>query len=1199
MYIKTITIQGFKSYKDQAAVDPFSPKHNVVVGRNGSGKSNFFMAIRFVLGDAYEKMSREERAGLLHEGTGKTTTLSAFVEIVFDNSDGRFPTSLPETILRRTIGLKKDEYTLDRKSASKAEVLNLLESAGFSRSNPYYIVPQGRITSLTNMKDTERLDLLKEIAGTSVYENKRQESLKILEETNGKKEKITELLDRIKERLAELQEEQRELKQFQTEDKKRRCLEYTLYQKELEEVDQALARIEDGRRADVDNDNQKRQEFISREQEIKTLETDLADARRRLTTAQRALASSQTDHSDLIRARTELECQLDDARQLEEDGSSRREKWEEELAEVGTRVEEVEAEIEELQPELDEAQRDERRLQQSLDTAQAKLDALYAKQGRSDRFPSVEARDEYLTSEIETLESALEDTEADLEKQRGVVDAMKAKLEEVGQTRREREAEIAESKTTVEDKRLELERLRVEINGKQEQRKNLLKEDGKLEHTVASMRSEKEQADRQLFGTMDRDTNRGLQAVSRIAKSLRLEGVYGPLYSLFEVEDRYKTAVEVTAGNSLFHVVVDHDNTATRILEVMNRENSGRVTFMPLNRLHPQNGNLPSGADAIPMVTRLRFDPAYKLAFEQVFGRTIVCPDLVTCGQYTRSHGVSAITLDGDRVDRKGALTGGYLDTRRSRLDAIRASKTWNAKYEQETARQREIKQAILRLEQEISIATGNVQVAESERKRTMDRAQPLLAEIHGLQREQDRLREAVISAENEVSNLERSLQTLRTKLEAYQDELGAPFEQNLSEVERQQMQELSRQVNSDRDALAKASERRSDLASRRHMLQIELKEDLARRREELENRIGRHDMQITVEAGQPASLGTKENELNALRTSIGELEDTIEEMQSQIEEFTAEISTDAARLEELQTAQMENSRGILKAQKAVERYITKRQTLLTRKDECNKSIRDLGVLPEEAYTKYVNDSSEKLVKLLHKVNDKLKEFSHVNKRAFEQFETFSKQKDDLNKRKKELIASGKSIDQLVESLDQRKDEAIERTFKQVSKYFAEIFERLVPAGRGKLRMQKSIDDITVDQETQSQSQQPNIESYTGVSIEVSFNSKSNEGLRIQQLSGGQKSLVALATVFAIQKCDPAPFYLFDEIDANLDAQYRTAVAAMIHELSDKAQFITTTFRPEMLAQADKFYGVLFNERKVSSIQTIRREDAQDFIENV
>lgn len=131
-----------------------------------------------------------------------------------------------------------------------------------------------------------------------------------------------------------------------------------------------------------------------------------------------------------------------------------------------------------------------------------------------------------------------------------------------------------------------------------------------------------------------------MQAVSRIAKSLRLDGVYGPLYSLFEAEDRYKTAIEVTAGNrqvvslhtkscplmmtmylflhSLFHVVVDHDSTATRILEVMNSENSGRVTFMPLNRLHTQNANLPNATDAISMVSKLRFDPVYRLAFDQV-----------------------------------------------------------------------------------------------------------------------------------------------------------------------------------------------------------------------------------------------------------------------------------------------------------------------------------------------------------------------------------------------------------------------------------------------------------------------------------------------------------------------------------------------------------------------------------------------------
>ena len=127
--------------------------------------------------------------------------VSAYVEIIFDNSDERFPTGKEELVLRRTIGLKKDEYSLDRKNATKADVMNLLESAGFSRSNPYYIVPQGRVTTLTNMKDPERLNLLKEVAGTQVYEARRTESIKIMADTDAKRAKIDELLSYIRERL--------------------------------------------------------------------------------------------------------------------------------------------------------------------------------------------------------------------------------------------------------------------------------------------------------------------------------------------------------------------------------------------------------------------------------------------------------------------------------------------------------------------------------------------------------------------------------------------------------------------------------------------------------------------------------------------------------------------------------------------------------------------------------------------------------------------------------------------------------------------------------------------------------------------------------------------------------------------------------------------------------------------------------------
>jgi structural maintenance of chromosome 3 (chondroitin sulfate proteoglycan 6) len=179
--------------------------------------------------------------------------------------------------------------------------------------------------------------------------------------------------------------------------------------------------------------------------------------------------------------------------------------------------------------------------------------------------------------------------------------------------------------------------------------------------------------------------------------------------------------------------------------------------------------------------------------------------------------------------------------------------------------------------------------------------------------------------------------------------------------------------------------------------------------------------------------------------------------------------------------------------------------------------------------------------------------------------------------------------------LDERKNLAITQTFKQVAQHFKEIWSEIVPEGLGELVM------IERNQEEFSQSQSnETVERYTGISLNVSFSAGKLQSL--QQLSGGQKSLVALTLIFAIQKCDPAPFYLFDEIDAALDAQYRTKVAGkaffnpeMITKQKENAQFITTTFRKELLKDADAFYGVTF-VNKVSKIQSIDRESAQEFV---
>ncbi|KAF8706735.1 Structural maintenance of chromosome protein 3, partial [Rhizoctonia solani] len=1141
-------------------------------------------------------MSKQERQSLLHEGVSTAQTMSAYVEIVFDNSDNRFPTGKDTVILRRTIGLKKDEYSLDRKSASKGDVMNLLESAGFSRSNPYYIVPQGRITSLTNAKDHERLALLKEVAGTKVYEQRRVESLKIMEETDAKRSKIAELLSYIATRLEELEGEKDELKEFHNADRERRCLEYALYTRELEEVANNLEQLEEERKQEIHAANTARTSFTQREEQLAALERQISSHRQTLAILGSTRPALRVDLADLTATRAKAQLAIQDLQERGEMGEQRREEMQTELETIEARAAEVEAGLAEIRPEWEEVVEQEKEEKRLMDNAQTRLGALHAKQGRISRFSSRAERDNYLRGEIKGLKTA----------ESAVVQSLNAAEEEIASLKEKTEdihRRTAESREQVQEKGNSLTQLGEEIvqkNAKKaklvEQRKELWREDTKYEQLVGSAKDELHAAQRALAGMMDRDTGSGLRAVDRITEQLGLEGVYGPLYRLFEIPDKkYSTAIEQTAGNSLFHVVVDTDATAQKVLEVLQREKSGRVTFMPLNRLKPKLVPFPQAPDAIPLIDRLQFDPLHRRAFEQVFGKTAVCENLQVAAAYVRSHGLNTITLEGDKVDRKGALTGGYHDVRRSRIETIRAVKHWTQKYEADSKILAEIKAQDAQLEQEITKLTGEIQVLTSKRTQAQAMRAGLADEAYALDVEQTRLAARIEQLERAKAEQEADIQDMRLRRETYDAEMKTPLAAGLSQQEIDEMEELGREADARKKTLLEVGKRKTELGMRKNMLEIELRESLKRKKDELRTKIdslAHVDTDDLESTG--ADLAAKTQELDALNDSITALQDQTE---VEHDKLTSELNKLMAQVEKLQTQQVEDSRGISRQQKSTERYLTKRQVLLTRKDECNTKIRDLGVLPEEAYEKYVNERIDKLVKRLHNAKENLKKFAHVNKKAFEQYTNFTKQREQFIKRREDLDESANSITELIESLDRQKDEAIERTFKQVSKNFEEVFEKLVPAGRGRLIMQKRLDMDQDDDDDDDAGQQSSIDNYTGVSIKVSFNSKVDEGLRIQQLSGGQKSLVALATVFAIQKCDPAPFYLFDEIDANLDAQYRTAVASMIHELSSNAQFITTTFRPEMLVRADKFYGVLFNNQKISSIRSITREEAQEFVE--
>ena len=329
--------------------------------------------------------------------------MSAFVEIIFDNSDDRFPTGKPELVLRRTIGMKKDEYSLDRKNATKSDVMNLLESAGFSRSNPYYIVPQGRVTALTNMKDAERLNLLKEVAGTQVYEARRTESLKIMNETNNKREKIDELLEYIKERLAELEEEKEELKDYQEKDKERRCLQYTIDHREQVAIQDELESLDEQRQTGMDNTEDSQERFVQSEKELAEIDRQISELKQQVEFLKVDKRQLEEERRETAKAKAKIELEVKSLSDGQSAAQQAKAQYESELNKVQASIREHEEELAEIMPEYDAKVEQEAAMRSELDSAESTRQRLYAKQNRNARFRNKKERDDWLRQTIDSI----------------------------------------------------------------------------------------------------------------------------------------------------------------------------------------------------------------------------------------------------------------------------------------------------------------------------------------------------------------------------------------------------------------------------------------------------------------------------------------------------------------------------------------------------------------------------------------------------------------------------------------------------------------------------------------------------------------------------------------------------------------------------------------------------------------------------
>lgn len=1166
MHIKQVIVSGFRSYKGggDATSEPFSRQHNVVVGRNGTGKSNFFDAIRFVLlTSRFANLRPDERQALLHEGAGKHV-LAAFVEIVFDNSDGRLPVDSDEVVLRRTIGVKKDEFFLNRKHITKSDVVHLLESAGFSRANPYYIVQQGKVNALAVMKERARLELLKEVAGTKVYEERRLESLQLLHETQSRREKIHEVIRYIDTRLTELAAEKDELRAYQQLDREQRALEYAMHDKALASARSELGALDQRRVTEAAatttlHDQQLRvHRDVARVQE--TAAARLAD-RATLAGERDALEAERTQ---LLAAHAELELEAAELEDQARADAAKRNALTTESATVQRRIAAYERELNaDVRPAFDEARAAYDGVAAALRDRVRESDALIAKQSRKSQFATQDARDAYLTREVAAIETVVAQKQADTAALRQAAAALDTAIADSEEQVRRQTVELADHRQVVDAFGAQLLQLKERRNALSEARKDKWRREHQVAVDVRKLSEQLQRGESVLHSTMVYDVRRGLQAVREMSERGRVTGIFGPLIELVEpVDERFCTAMDEAAGGALFHVVVDTDDTAARIMRELERNSLGRLTFLPLNRLKTKDAvAYPTSDDVVPLIEKLRFSADVRRGVLTAFGKKLLCRDLATCVRFAEQTNMDCLTLDGDMVHRRGALNGGFKDPQRSRTRAMMDVRRAQRELDSVQDAAQKLRQEAQQADQQVTSVLGEIQKQEAEKQHAIAIYQRLHDELARARAHVESSQASVREKRRSLEQQEREVQELLAKVASLRAELRTPMLDTLSDAEIATLHALSRTISRLQSEERAHKTRLEELRAKKNAIETVLGENLVRRQTELTRQLGDDDggggLEVLEASERDEARKAKALDLANAAQAVAENAAALKDAERELARLQEEEARDTLILESLRAEDAALSEQLQDETRQAETWRSHQRRLQQKREDATRAIRELGTLPTAELEAFKHLSLRDVMREFATRTERLKSFSHVNKKALDQYVSFNEQRATLLARQQELDDGDAAIKELIDVLDKRKDEAILRTFKGVSHHFAEVFRELVPTGEGRmLILRADSDPVDVDDEDDDANnadgsggddvQAVHVDTFSGVQVKVSFRGEGDSYL-MQQLSGGQKALVALAFIFAIQRCDPAPFYLFDEIDQALDSTHRAAVAALIH----------------------------------------------------
>lgn len=1182
MYLKKLELKGFKSFPMKTDIF-FDKGVTAIVGPNGSGKSNISDAVRWVLGEQSIKSLRGEKMeDVIFSGTDSKKTMNyCEVAITLDNSNGEIDIDSNELVIKRkAYRTGESNFYINGKSCRLKDIREILMDTGIGKDG-YSIIEQGKVEDILSNNPANRRKIFDEACGIAKYRYKKNEAERNLKKSSENLERINDIFEEVDKQLKPLERQQVKAKKYIVLRDELKILEINDFinkNKGLEEeISQYTAKIQE----------------ISKEMEILgqekfDLEEDLVSLSKEIDELEILLDKMGEDNIDM---KTKIsykksEIQVSKEKVKFQEGEIERKKNEIKLADKKIEVDNIE---------LDKVNKRADEKSYEIESIEESMEDIFNQKIRLEKV--LEDLDNKINDNKSTSISLLEKREnisQDFARVGANIDNMKARLEDIGIQIDDLNKEIGLDDKDIDSKNLELEDLSkdldkitktiseksLELKDRESDYRAKTKSQQDLNYSIASLRSK-----HNTYVDMENHHEGFNRGVKEVLKNKNIKGIRGAFGELVSVPQKYEKAIEASLGAAIQNVVVEDEASAKTAISYLKKNNLGRVTFLPMNvmRSNKLKFDRTYKTDYIGICSDLiQYSKEYTSLVENLLGRVVLVEDIDKAVALAREagHRFKIVTLEGDIVNPGGALTGGSLKVNSNILSR---------------------KRIINELDLEIKSKEKDKLNLENTIRESHEYIEDLEKEIEVLRNSKLGKDRSRIGLETELKILTESKSNKKKNIESYKEE---------SSKIRDSIESSKKIYDECQNTLESISIESKDNTSNIEDLVLEHKKanlefgevvkvyneknlDLVREKEAFKNlieEISRISNDIDESKDRQKKLGDSiaenENELNFLDELIEKYEKELVEMEANLEEMSQTMVEKRLEKDDLRIGYDEKKRLAREKDRSYNNYREENFNYESKLDRARVASDNILTNLYEKYDltyvqamDYRDQELEVDLAKIEKLKKSIKNLGNVNLDSIDEYEEIKERHEFYSSQKIDLEESIESLNGLIDDLVEKMKKEFLDSFKIINDNFKKVYKSLFEGGNADLKISDYENVLSCD-------------------IEITAQPPGKKMKNLSLLSGGEKAMTAICILFAILISKPTPFCILDEIEAPLDDVNVYRFGAFLKDLSSGTQFVAVTHRRGTMEVADYIYGITMQEKGVSSVISIRLNEAEKMIES-